>query len=125
VSSGRWWGIQSAGWGAKGHARYARLNRVAGLGGLILVLTVTTIANFQAREIAAILFAVAPLLVGRLQSARDHAGLSRRREELESHIQELLGRGEGVDDEHVRAAQDELCRMRLEHRRIPKWVYNE
>lgn len=115
---------QSAGWGAKGHARYARLNRVAGLGGLILTLTVATVANFEAREIAVILFAVAPFLVGRLQSARDHAELSRRREELESHIQELLHRGQGVNDEHVRAAQDELCRMRLEHRRIPKWLYD-
>jgi hypothetical protein len=115
---------QSAGWGAKGHSRYARVNRVAGLGGLILVLTVATIANFQAREIAAMLFAVAPFLVGRLQSAGDHAALARRREELESHIQELLRSGKDAGDADVRAAQDELCRMRLEHRRIPDWLYD-
>ena len=52
---------------------------------------------------------------GRLQSARDHAALAHRREELESHIQEILRGPEPVGDADVRAAQDELCRMRLGH----------
>lgn len=115
---------QSAGWGAKGHHRYAKLNRIVGLGGLIVVLVPATIANLQAREIAAILFAVAPLLVGRLQSARDHDALSQRREDLECHIQDRLRDSEQIDVADVRAAQDELCRLRLEHRRIPKWLYD-
>lgn len=115
---------QSAGWGAQAHSRYAKINRAAAIGGLILVLTLATIADLRARETAAMLFTVAPFLVGRLQSARDHAALARRREELESHIQEILRGTEPVGDADVRAAQDELCRMRLEHRRVPDWLYH-
>jgi hypothetical protein len=114
---------QSAGWGAKGHSRYARLNRVAAIAGILVMLVVATIADFRTRETVAMLFAVAPLLVGRLQSARDHAALARRREEVESAIQERLRSNSDVSDGDVRAAQDELCRLRLEHRRIPKWLY--
>jgi len=115
---------QSTGWGAKGHVRYVRLNRVPALAALVLVILIALIADLAARETAAVLFAVAPFLVGRLQSTRDHGYLAQRREDLETHIQELLRTGLGARDVDVRAAQDELCRMRLEHRRIPSWLYN-
>lgn len=85
------------------------------------MLTLVMIADLEARKNArVILFAVAPL-VGRLQSARGHAALARRRE-LESHIQEILRGAEPVDAV-ASAAHDELCRMRFEHRWVPAWLY--
>ena len=115
---------QSAGWGAKGHARYAQLNRAAVIVGFILVVTAAAIIDLGTRDIAAVLMAVAPLLVGRLQSERANAALTRRRETLERHIRELLSTPPSATERDVRAAQDELCRMRLENRRIPTPLYN-
>lgn len=115
---------QTAGWGARGHDRYARLNRVPALIGLFAVLMIAVVVDLGARETTAVLFAVAPFLVGRLQSARAHMSLARRRESLELHMQELLRNRAAPTDAHVRTAQDELYRIRLEHRRIPAWLYN-
>ena len=61
---------QSAGWGAKGHARYARLNRSAAWVGFLIVLVVALLFDLSTRDAAVVLMTVAPLLVGRLQSAR-------------------------------------------------------
>jgi SMODS-associating 4TM effector domain len=115
---------QTAGWGAKGHARYAQLNRIPAIGALVVVLAIAAVADLKTRETAVVLFALAPFLVGRLQSARDHASLASRRETLERHIQEVLRRGTRAHEAEVRAAQDELCKMRFEHRRIPRWLYD-
>ena len=115
---------QSAAWGAKGHKRYARLNKTVGAVGLIVVLVTATVIDLATRDAATLLMAMAPFLVGRKQSARAHTSLAHRREELERHIQELLRSPRVSTQRDVRAAQDELCRVRLENRRIPAYLYN-
>lgn len=114
---------QSAGWGARGHERYARINRATTILGLLLVLFAALITDLASRETASVVVAAAPLLVGRLQSARAHGALSDRRATLERHISQLLDRATPPTDTEVREAQDELCRMRFEDRRIPTWLY--
>ena len=114
---------QSAGWGAKGHSRYKRLNRTAVWAGFLIILAVALLLDLSTRDAAVVLMTVAPLLVGRLQSARAHASLAQRRETLERHIQKLLSSPTPTTERDVRIAQDELCRMRLENRRIPVWLY--
>ncbi len=114
---------QSAGWGAKGHARYERLNRSAAWVGFLIVLAVALLFDLSTRDAAVVLMTVAPLLVGRLQSARAHASLAQRRETLERHIQKLLSSSTPATKRDVRITQGELCRMRLENRRIPVWLY--
>jgi hypothetical protein len=115
---------QSAAWGAKGHRRYARLNRVAAWTGLTAVLTFAFVTDLGTRETAGVLITVAPLLVGRLQSSRSHLALAERRAVLEDHIAELLSGSASLAGRDVRLAQDELFRMRLENRRIPSWLYH-
>lgn len=114
---------QTAAWGAVGHRRYANLNRWPAWGGLFAVIAVALIVDVGARDTAAALFSVAPFLVGRLQSARDHGALAVRRELLERHIQQVLNPKSPSTDADVRTAQDELYRVRVEHRRIPSWLY--
>jgi exoribonuclease II len=82
------------------------------------------ILDVSARETAAAVIAIAPFLVGRIQSAREHASLAGRRLALEKHIQAVLDPGHPSSDIHVRTAQDELYRLRMETRRIPNWLYN-
>ena len=115
---------QSAGWGAKGHSRYKRLNTTAAGIGFLVVLVVALVLDLSTRDAVVVLMAFAPLLVGRYQSARAHTSLAQRRETLERHIQKLLNSPTSPTERDVRAAQDELCRMRLENRRIPAWLYN-
>lgn len=115
---------QSAGWGAKGHVRCQRLNRSAAWIGLLIVVVVALLLDRSARDAAVVLMTVSPLLVGRHQSARAHASLAQRRETLERHIRNLLSSTTSATERDVRAAQDELCRMRFENRRIPEWLYN-
>lgn len=114
---------QTAAWGAVGHSRYANLNRWPAWGGLLAVIVVALIVDVSARDTAAALFSVAPFFVGRLQSAGDHGALAARRELLERHIQQVLNPRRPSTDADVRTAQDELYRLRVEHRRIPTWLY--
>lgn len=116
---------QTAAWGAKGHGRYARLNQCPALLALVLVLVAAVIIDASARETAAAVIAVAPFLVGRIQSSREHAALAARRVKLEEHIQALLDdRARQSTAVDVRTAQDELYRLRMANRRIPSWLYN-
>ena len=115
---------QSVGWGAKGHSRYKRLNRAAAGIGFFVVLVVALVLDLSTRDAVVVLMAFAPLLVGRYQSARAHTSLAKRREDLERHIQKLLNSPTSPTEHDVRTAQNELCRMRLENRRIPEWLYN-
>lgn len=116
---------QTAAWGAEGHHRYALLNRYPALLGLVLVLVAAVILDARARETAAAVMAIAPFLVGRIQSSREHAALAARRVALEEHIQAVLDdREHQSTDVDVRTAQDELYRLRMETRRIPSWLYN-
>ena len=115
---------QSAGWGAKGHSRYKRLNRTAAWIGFLIVLAAALLLDLSTRDAVVMLMAFAPLLVGRHQSARAHTSLAQRREKLERHIKKLLNSPTSPTEHDVRTAQDELCRMRLENRRIPEWLYN-
>jgi hypothetical protein len=115
---------QTAAWGAEGHSRYARLNREPALVGLLLVLVAAVILDVSARESAAAVIAVAPFLVGRIQSGREHAALAGRREALERHIEGVLDPGATSSEVDVRRAQDELYRLRMETRRVPTWLYN-
>lgn len=114
---------QTAAWGAVGHRRYATLNRIPSIVGLVLVILAALILDVSARETAAAVVAVAPFLVGRIQSGRDHASLAERRESLERHIQAALSPTDPSSEQHVRTAQDELYRLRMETRRIPSWLY--
>lgn len=115
---------QTAAWGAEGHRRYALLNRYPSLAGLLLVVVAALILDVSARETAAAVIAIAPFLVGRIQSGREHAALAGRRVSLEQHIQAVLDPEHPTSDIDVRAAQDELYRLRMETRRIPNWLYN-
>jgi hypothetical protein len=115
---------QTAAWGAVGHRRYASLNRRPAIAGVIAVCIAALILDLSARHAAVMLFAVAPFLVGRIQSARDHDALADRRERLERHIQAALDPRAPRSDVDVRGAQDEVYRMRIEHRRIPSWLYD-
>lgn len=115
---------QSAAWGAQGHRRYARLNRLPAFAGVVAVMIVALIVDVSTREAAVAVFSIAPFLVGRIQSAKDHGALAERREVLERHIQAALDPRHTSSDGDVRSAQDEVYRMRVEHRRIPSWLYN-
>ncbi len=115
---------QTAAWGAVGHRRYANLNRLPAFAGIVAICIAAVVLNLSARHAAVILFAVAPFLVGRIQSAGDHDALADRRERLEHHIQEILDPKHPRTDSDVREAQDEVYRMRIEHRRIPTWLYD-
>jgi hypothetical protein len=115
---------QTAAWGAEGHRRYALLNRYPALLGLVLVVVAALILDANARETAAAVIAIAPFLVGRIQSSREHAALAARRVSLEQHIQAVLDPERPSTDVDVRTAQDELYRLRMETRRIPSWLYN-
>jgi len=115
---------QTAGWGAEGHRRYALLNRYPSLAGLVLVIVAAMILDVSARETAAAVIAIAPFLVGRIQSAREHAALAGRRVSLEQHIQGVFDPKRPSSDVDVRTAQDELYRLRMEARRVPTWLYN-
>lgn len=115
---------QTAAWGAVGHRRYANLNRLPAVAGIAAVCIAALILDLSARHAAVMLFAVAPFLVGRIQSAEDHDALAERRERLERHIQGILDPKHPRSDTEVRQAQDEVYRMRIEHRRIPTWLYN-
>lgn len=115
---------QSAAWGAEGHRRYALLNRYPSLAGLVLAVVAALILDVSARETAAAVIAIAPFLVGRIQSGREHTALAERRVALEQHIQAVLDPGHPSSDVDVRTAQDELYRLRMEARRIPIWLYN-
>lgn len=115
---------QSCGWGARGHARYSRLNRTAAIASLTVVVAAVLVSDLRTRDAATVLMAAAPFLVGRAQSAREHASLTRRREKLERHIQKLLRGSVPATERDVRSAQDELFRMRLKRRRIPTYLYN-
>lgn len=115
---------QTAAWGAEGHRRYAVLNRYPSLVGLVLVIVAAMILDVSARETAAAVMAIAPFLVGRIQSGREHAALAGRRVSLERHIQAVLDPERTSSDVDVRTAQDELYRLRMETRRIPRWLYN-
>ena len=115
---------QTAAWGAEGHRRYARLNRYPSLVGLVLVVVAALILDVSARETAAAVIAIAPFLIGRIQSGREHAAFAGRRVALEQHIQGVLDPGHPSSDVDVRTAQDELYRLRMGTRRIPNWLYN-
>lgn len=115
---------QSSGWGAKGHARYSRLNITAAIAGVTVVVTAALVSDLRARDAATVLMATAPFLVGRVQSAREHKSLTLRRQRLERHIQRLLRGSVPATERDVRSAQDELFRMRLKRRRIPTHLYN-
>jgi hypothetical protein len=115
---------QTAAWGAEGHRRYALLNRYPPLAGLVLVVVAALILDVSARETAAAVIAIAPFLVGRVQSGREHTALAGRRVTLEEHIQAVLDPEHPSSDIDVRIAQDELYRLRMETRRIPTWLYN-
>ena len=115
---------QSAGWGARGHSRYKRLNRTAAWIGFLVVLAVALLLDLSTRDAVVVLMTLAPLLVGRHQSARAHASLAQRRKTLEHHVQESLSSPTFPTERDVRTAQDELFKMRLENRRIPEWLYN-
>lgn len=116
---------QTAAWGAVGHRRYANLNRRPAITGMLAICVAALTLDLSARHAAVImLFAVAPFLVGRIQSARDHDALAARRERLERHVQTMLDPKQPRSDAEVREAQDEVYRMRIEHRRIPTWLYN-
>lgn len=115
---------QTAAWGAVGHRRYAKLNRLPAIAGGLIVAIVSLVLDIRARDTAVALFAIAPFLVGRIQSAKDHDALANRREDLERHIQAVLDPKRPSTDAEVRAAQDEIYRLRIEHRRIPSWLYN-
>lgn len=114
---------QSAAWGATGHSRYSRLNRRCAIGVLVVLVTGAVIAGVSTRGTAAVLMGFAPFLVGRLQSAREQAALAKRREDLEEHVHGVLHGSRRVRDGDVRAAQDQLCRLRLEQRRVPGRLY--
>lgn len=114
---------QTAAWGAVGHRRYAKLNRWPAWVGMLAVLIGAVIVDVSARDTAAAMLSVAPFLVGRIQSARDHGALAERRELLERHIQGVLDPKRPSSDTDVRTAQAELYRIRIEHRRIPSWLY--
>ena len=115
---------QTAAWGAVGHRRYAKLNRLPAIAGALLVAVVSLVLNISARDTAVALFAIAPFLVGRIQSAKDHDTLADRREDLERHLQAQLDPKRPSTDADVRTAQDEIYRLRIEHRRIPSWLYD-
>lgn len=115
---------QSAGWSSRGHARYRRFMMLASSVGVSLVMAMSVLLDLSARSALAVLVAVAPLLVGRLQSGRIHGSLALRLETLESHIRELLCGPTSATTLEVRAAQDELCRVRYVNCRIPTWIYN-
>lgn len=115
---------QTAAWGAVGHRRYAKLNRLPATAGALAVAVVALLLDVSTRETAVALFAIAPFLVGRIQSARDHDALAERREVLERHIRAVLDPKRPSSEADVRSAQDEIYRIRIEHRRIPSWLYN-
>lgn len=115
---------QSAGWSSGCHARYRRLITLVSCIGVSLVVAMSIFLDMSARGALAILMAVAPLLVGRLQSGRIHGTLAARLETLERHIRELLCGPTAATALDVRAAQDELCRVRYVNCRIPTWLYN-
>lgn len=114
---------QSAAWGATGHSRYSRLNRRCAIGVLAILVTGAVLTGVSTRGTAAVLMGFAPFLVGRLQSAREQAALAKRREDLEGHVQGVLHGSRRVSERDVRAAQDQLCRLRLEQRRVPGRLY--
>lgn len=115
---------QSAGWAAKGHARYARLSTWVAVVSIVLVLSAILLADLRTRDAVVVLMAMAPFPVGRIRRARTHRCLKDRREQLESHTQRLLRGPNPVRERDVRASQDELFRLRLENRQIPTWLYN-
>lgn len=115
---------QSAGWSAKGHARYKRLTRPAAYIGASLIAAICLLLEMSTSDALAALMAAAPLLAGRLQSARAHGSVALRLEALERHIQELLYGPAIATEFDVRVAQDEMCRVRYENCRIPTWLYN-
>lgn len=115
---------QTAGWGAKSHSRYARLNKTTVIISGILVIGALALTNLHTRDTAVVLMTVAPFLIGRLQSSQAHTSLARRRATLERHIQKLLSNSTFTTERDVRAAQDELFRLRRENRRIPAFLYN-
>lgn len=115
---------QTAAWGAEGHRRYAGWNRNPALILLVLVGVGAVLLDVSARETAAAVMAIAPFLVGRIQSSREHAALADRRFSLEEHIHDVLDSARQNSDADVRTAQDELYRLRMETRRIPTWLYS-
>ncbi len=115
---------QSAGWAAKGHARYAHLSIWVAVLSIIPVLSAVLLADLRMRDTAVVLVAVAPFPVGRIRSARVHRYLKDRREQLERYTQRLLRGANPIRERDVRESQDELFRLRLEHQQIPTWLYN-
>lgn len=115
---------QSAGWSSGGHARCRRHITLASCISVSLVVVISMLLDMSARGTLAVLMAVAPLLVGRLQSGRIHGALAVRLETLERHVRELLRGSAAATALDVRAAQDELCRVRYINCRIPTRLYD-
>lgn len=115
---------QTAAWGAEGHHRYAGWNHNPALILLVLAGVSAVLLDVSARETAAAVMAIAPFLVGRIQSSREHAALADRRCSLEQHIRDVLDPARPNSDADVRTAQDSLYRLRMETRRIPTWLYD-
>ena len=115
---------QSAGWAAKGHARYNRLSTWVAVVSIVLVLSTVLLADLRTRDAVVVLMAAAPFPVGRIRRARAHRCLKDRREQLERYTQQLLRGANPVRERDVRAGQDELFRLRLENQKIPTWLYN-
>ena len=114
--------MQSAGWGERGHRRYADLNFAASVAVLVVLVVCSAVGGLDTLDLAAGTMAVAPILTGRLAAARAHRNLSQSRRDLEDHAEQLL-LGPSLPSDQVRSAQDELVRLRLEDRRIPEWLY--
>lgn len=115
--------MQSAGWGERGHRRYADLNSLASVAGLVVLVVYSAVGGLDTLDLAAATMAVAPILTGRRAAARAHRNLSQSRRDLEAHAEQLLLGPSLPSDQDVRSAQDELVRLRLEDRRIPEWLY--
>lgn len=115
---------QSAAWAALGHRRYASWNRRGASAAIAIVVLACAIASLDLRASAAVAMSMSSLVVGRLQSARLHEGLADRRCRLERYAQHLVDSvAAGPTDDETINALDELCRLRLVHRRIPNWLY--
>lgn len=114
---------QTAIWGAGLHGDYANLTTKATwtlVAVIVIGLLVTDVGLLTASPA---IITVAPLLVGRTQSAAHHRDLENRRKALAKFAEEEIRRP-NVGVATVRLAQDEVARLRLIDRRTPQWLYD-
>lgn len=115
---------QTAIWGAGLHGEYAELTMKATWAFAMIIVIALLVSDIGLLTASPAIFAVAPLLVGRTQSAAHHRELESRRNALAKYAKEQI-RSPEVRVAAVRLAQDEMARLRLIDRRTPQWLYDK